>query len=292
MQQTILARALTPMLLIGAVAVAGCGDDDPVSPTTGGIEVNVTATGDPAATEYTIIINDEEIGTTVSGGSISATNLDPGTYTVELTGMTAGCVVNEENPQDVTITAGETEELDFTISCGQTGTVTVAAVTTGDNLDADGYEFVIDGGTPQAIGSNATLDVTDLEPGTSEVELVGIAPNCFVTGENPQSVDVMAGETSTATFDVSCAIATGNAVLTTTTTGTNLPTAAYTLSVDGGAAQDVAVNGTTTVWDLDAGTRSFALTVPANCTITEGATRDVNVVDQTTSNVTYTVTCT
>ena len=89
------------------------------------------------------------------------------------------------------------------------GTLLVTTVTTGVNLDPDGYTVVA---TPQisgrdslsrAVGVNATL-TWDLEPVTHSVRLTGVQSNCVPTGDNPRLVTIVVGDTVLTTFEVSC----------------------------------------------------------------------------------------
>jgi hypothetical protein len=98
------------------------------------------------------------------------------------------------------------------VSCGDEqisgpteGTILVAALTTGDDQDQNGYTFSIDNGSPDPIGLQDTVFVTALEAGTYEVRLTGIAPNCApAQGTNPQTADVVAGDTVAVLFDIAC----------------------------------------------------------------------------------------
>jgi TolB protein len=84
------------------------------------------------------------------------------------------------------------------------GDVVVTTATTGDSQDGDGYAVTVAGGTALAIGINATVTASDVATGTQEVELIGIADNCSVGGDNPREVDVTDGGTTATTFAVSC----------------------------------------------------------------------------------------
>lgn len=86
-----------------------------------------------------------------------------------------------------------------------TGSIGVTTVTTGDDIDADGYTLSIDGNNAGAIGANAVVVVPDLTPATYSVGLSGIAANCAVQN-NPRDVDVTAGLTENTQFDVACAL--------------------------------------------------------------------------------------
>lgn len=101
------------------------------------------------------------------------------------------------------------------LSCGDEqisgpteGTILVAALTTGDDMDQNGYTFSIDNGSPDPIGLLDTVFVTALEAGSYEVRLAGIAENCSpVQGTNPQTTDVTAGDTASVVFNVTCELA-------------------------------------------------------------------------------------
>jgi len=85
-----------------------------------------------------------------------------------------------------------------------TGSIGVTTVTTGDDIDADGYTLSVDGNNAGAIGVNAVVIIPDLTPGTYSVGLNGVAANCAVL-PNPRDVDVTAGLTENTQFDVACA---------------------------------------------------------------------------------------
>ena len=84
------------------------------------------------------------------------------------------------------------------------GQIGVTTVTTGDTPDADGYVLTVDGNAAGTVGVNDVLIVGDLAPATYSVELTDVAANCTVAGDNPRSLDVTAGVSTTTTFDVDC----------------------------------------------------------------------------------------
>jgi hypothetical protein len=100
------------------------------------------------------------------------------------------------------------------VSCGDEqisgpseGAILVAAITTGDDQDQNGYTFSINNGSPDPIGLQDTVYVTALETGSYEVRLTGIAPNCTAAeGTNPQTADVVAADTVEVLFDIACEI--------------------------------------------------------------------------------------
>lgn len=74
-----------------------------------------------------------------------------------------------------------------------TGSVEVTTATAGESIDADGYVVAVDGGAGQAIGTDATLTVDDVEVGSRSLELGDVAANCTVSGDNPRTVNVTDG---------------------------------------------------------------------------------------------------
>jgi len=102
-------------------------------------------------------------------------------------------------------------------------------VTTGSNLDPDGYEVMLDGLRSQVVAVQGTVTFADVEEGNHGVELTGLAANCTAGGANPRTVTVTAAVTTTTTFDVTCAPAAlvGQIVWTRFTSGI------YSMNTDG-----------------------------------------------------------
>jgi hypothetical protein len=90
----------------------------------------------------------------------------------------------------------------FNITCGTTtGSIRVAATTTGENPD-DSYQFAIDGGSPQSVAANGDQTVSGVAAGSHTVVLSGIAGNC--SGDPSKNVTVAPGETSDVNFSITC----------------------------------------------------------------------------------------
>jgi hypothetical protein len=84
-----------------------------------------------------------------------------------------------------------------------TGSIGVITVTIGADIDADGYTVAVDGVDGSDVGANSSVTLPSLAAGTYSIGLLGIALNCQ-PATNPQSVDVVAGQTASAQFDVTC----------------------------------------------------------------------------------------
>jgi Tol biopolymer transport system component len=90
---------------------------------------------------------------------------------------------------------------------GDTGSLQVTVASAGAGTDDDGYAVRIDGGAaPRAdrpVAANGTVTI-ELDPGEHTVALTGVAAACDVGGANPRTVTVVAGETASTSFTVSC----------------------------------------------------------------------------------------
>lgn len=286
-------RAGLVMLLFAAMS---CGDDDNTvnPPTTGSIQVTAVTTGDvPDPDGYTVSVDVTASEAISANGSVTFASQTAGSHTVELSGIAANCTVAGENPRSVSVTAGATASTTFSVTCASTsGDLEVTTVSTGDDIDADGYTVAVDGGTAQAIAASGTLTVAGLAVGEHEVQLGGVAANCTVAGDNPRTVTVSAGNPATTQFDVTCTAITGDVKVLNVTTGT-APDDAYTVIVDIlGTPQPLAANDSLTITGLTANDHLIELgDVAANCTVAGENPRTVTVTDGGEARVQFNVTC-
>jgi hypothetical protein len=85
------------------------------------------------------------------------------------------------------------------------GTVEVTTVSTGEDVDADGYLVQVEGAAaPLAIGANATETVSGVPAGDIQVRLTAVRGNCRSQDDDLRTIRVIAGETFRARFEVSC----------------------------------------------------------------------------------------
>jgi hypothetical protein len=177
------------------------------------LQITTSTTGsdlDPDG--YAVTIGGGGSQTIAANGSLTIGTLSAGDHMVQLSGISTNCQVQGENPRTVTVTAGATASADFVIVCTgpSSGSITVSASTGGEEIDPDGYTLRLDGAERGPIGSTATVTLDQIAPGPHSVELAGVAPNCQVQGDNPQTVTVVAGSTAPAAFTVSCAAPSGS----------------------------------------------------------------------------------
>ena len=247
-----------------------------VGPTTGTLRITAaTSGGTPDPDGYTVSVDNGNPQPVGVNGSRSTDNLAAGPHSVQLAGIADNCAVSGDNPQAVTVTAGETVTVAFAVACTSpspnTGGVRISATTTGGSIDPDGYRVSVDGGTQQDLAVNGSRTIQNLAPGSHSVSLGHVAPNCTVA-TNPQTVTIAAGETATLAFTVACTApspTTGGVRISAITTGGSIDPNGYSVTVDGGTPQDLAVNGNRTIQNLAPGPHSVSLgNVAANCTVT------------------------
>jgi hypothetical protein len=177
------------------------------------LQITASTTGsdlDPDG--YAVTVDGGGRQTIDPNGPLTVGSLPPGDHVVQLSGISPNCQLQGENPRTVTVRAGATATVDFVIICSSpsAGSITVSTTTSGDDVDADGYALLLDGAERGPIGTTATVALDQLTPGAHSVELVGVAANCRVDGDNPRSVTVTAGSAAPAAFTVSCTAPSGS----------------------------------------------------------------------------------
>jgi hypothetical protein len=218
--------------------------------------------------------------------------------------MSCGLAFSSEGSQTLTATysgssgfapSSDTEQHTVAATPQEPGQIQIRTTTTGADLDANGYEFSVDGGPSQAIALNAAATVTGLATGPHTVVLSGVAANCTVAGGTSTDVTVIAGTTATVAFDVTCSPlppGVGSIRISTNTTGTALDTNGYQFSIDGGQSQSIQSNATSTIGGIRAGEHTIQLSdVAGNCTVTDGSSRSVTVSPGVAAIVSFTVSC-
>lgn len=181
------------------------------APNVGTVEITTTTTGtDLDADGYTVQLPGVTPTTLVANGAKTFSNVRVGTFPVTLGGVSRNCAV--DGPAQVAnITYGGTVKLSFTVRCVISGTLQITAVTTGDDIDADGYIVALridnSGGTVHvAVPSNGTANVSGMLPGTYGVTLSGLSPNCAIGGALANVIVVPAGTETRLALTIRCAV--------------------------------------------------------------------------------------
>jgi hypothetical protein len=178
-----------------------------------------------------------------------------------------------------------------------TGDLSVTMFTTGAGIPPE-YFLDIEGPggiRSERIGSNATVTFSGISPGEYTLAIAQLNANCTVSGGNLRTATVPAGGDGRTTFSVSCT-ATGDLMVTTSTTGTGIPTdyALDILAPDGSTffSWRIGANETLTFLGSAPGDYTLTLGVLPNCTLSEANPRTVTVPAGDTGSTTFSVSCT
>lgn len=224
----------------------------------------------------------------VGGVAVSGTlELKPGALAVEFT-PTAPLVANSN--YEVRVAGSVRDVLGTTLGDGlvvgfrtagtpavPTGSIRVITMTTGENIDPDGYSVWVPPSppSPRSIGISDTLLVPDVPAGDQSISLDELSVNCLVDDGKVHGVQVAAGATTTVLFTVRCTR--GNRLtIVTSTSGSDLDPDGYSFyltnlnvqGIDGNVtgAVPVATNGSYVLADVLPGTYALVLLgVSPNC---------------------------
>lgn len=170
-----------------------------------------------------------------------------------------------------------------------TNAIQVTVITTGSDIPS-GYTVVVDDQS-QPVGANGVVTFI-VGAGTHVVALYGVASNCTVSGENPRHVFLpVYADAGATTFSSSC-VSQGGLFVSTNTTGVDLDADGYAVTVDGGASQPIATNGSVTFTALADGAHSVALLgIAANCTVSGSNSQTVTVHGGATAAAPFSLSC-
>jgi hypothetical protein len=272
---------------------------------TGTLRITAATSGSPPDPDGYSVCVDLDPGHGCSTNSAIGLNsdvtvtVDTGAHAVLLTGVAANCAVNGANPVAVHTARGDTAAVPFAVACASM-TLHVTTTTTGVSLDPDGYFVCLDldpwqDGCAYAsdIGVNGGATVP-VAPGTHDVQLDGVAPNCTVSGDNPRTITANAN--TEVPFAVTC-VALGSVRVTTATGGTDPDRDGYGVCIDGSRSPcfwsaAVAAHAAVTVSDVSPGPHTVTLTALAeNCTVSGGSARAVTVPPGGTVDLAFEVGC-
>ncbi len=128
------------LLLAATVALyPACGGGDGgglTEPTTGALQVATNTSGAvPDQDGYTLSVDDVESGAIGPAAQRTIADLESGAHRIALSGVSANCEVQGQNPRAVSVVAGQTVSETFAIVCTQpppvTGGLSVTTATSG-----------------------------------------------------------------------------------------------------------------------------------------------------------------
>ncbi|MCI0432292.1 MAG: hypothetical protein L0271_01395 [Gemmatimonadetes bacterium] len=186
-----------------------------------------------------------------------------------------------------------------------TGEIALTIITTGVEIDANGYSIQLRNGSSRSIGPNATTTFTRLAPGQYTLLLGDLAANCALQGDpGPVGalgpVAVLAGQTTSVTLTVVCTATTGSLRVTFSTAGVDLTRNHYLVSIRRWTSRGtplsrqvrVPVNGTILIDRVPIGLVTLTLDeVPPNCDERDGFRREPRVASDDTVGIDFDLVC-
>jgi hypothetical protein len=175
------------------------------------------------------------------------------------------------------------------------GELRVSTVTTGADVDPDGYRLVVDMAEPgQQVNLNGLFAIPGLSAGEHVVQLAGLSPNCTVANANPIRVNVARGVTTKVEFAVTCVAYLGTLRVATQSVGQDLDDNGYIVEADGNVAITFALDANSSVVlpKLAAGLHRVNLNgVARNCVVSDGTQHWVLITAGEITEETFVVTC-
>ncbi|HEY3219086.1 MAG TPA: hypothetical protein VGJ80_00015 [Gemmatimonadales bacterium] len=195
-----------------AFAEAACATT-PAPPQLGSINVTTTTSGDyPDPDGYYIRLDDLAERSVRSNDSITFSDVPGGEHTLLVWHVAWNCSLAGPNPRSVTVNGGVTN-VAVSVTCVPGNSIQVTAVTTGVDVDPDGYTVdlwrnwgwsrVYAGSA--TVPTNGTVTIYALPPEEYDVEFSGWTANCSPLGPNPRRVDLSNGGSAAVEFDITCA---------------------------------------------------------------------------------------
>jgi hypothetical protein len=174
----------------------------------GSLEVTTTAAGQDIDSDgYSVSIDGGSAQSIDTNATRTFNDLLTGSHAVELSGIAANCAVDGANPRSVNVLANQTAATTFAVVCVTTrGEIEVTVTSVGVSFDPDGYEVDLDDERKQPVAGNGTTTFTSVLEGTHSLRLEDVDGGCTVESENPLTVEVIAGQSTAASFSVECII--------------------------------------------------------------------------------------
>jgi Tol biopolymer transport system component len=177
----------------------------------GTVRVSTVTTGsnqDPSG--YLVMVDGVQRSPVGLNAAVAIADVRVGLHAVSLGDVASTCRITTPHPVNVTVTFHGTVEVAFNIQCAVPGNLTVTVVTTGVELDPDGYTVDVQAASvgfseSRSVPLDGSVTFTSLLPATDyRVTLGGVSANCGVAGPDRQTVEVVGGGTTSVTFEVSC----------------------------------------------------------------------------------------
>jgi hypothetical protein len=188
-----------------AVLLGACGDVPTFNPTAASLYVTSMTFGDPIEDGYTLSLDgagDRKLG---PNGVARFSEVEAGSHTLTLSGMSTGCAVNGVNPRTVETSAGKTTEIQFLVTCSVPGTARIVVQTFTYGVGPDHFQVDLDIGRSERLGANAEVTFPAVRAGPVTITLTGGAEQvCDIAGPNPRTLFLREGLQYPSVFKIHC----------------------------------------------------------------------------------------
>ncbi len=211
-------RILPSLTALAALGVVACSDGGAGPSQRVVLEVRVTTTGaDLDENGYDLLLDGRVLQRLLVNDAVVIRDITAGAHTVALADIAGQCDAVGPASQTVDVT-GSGIEVVLAVQCFATG-VEIRNVTTGLDLDVDGYAVSVGGRAPVPMLTNGAVVVSRLEPGSNSIVLNGIEPNCLGSPDNPVEVVVSSRTVVPVLLALDCVAAFGSVQVSVTLTG-------------------------------------------------------------------------
>jgi hypothetical protein len=177
--------------------------------TAGVLQVVTATTGENPDDGYTLAVDGLDAGVMGANDTARTADLQTGDHTVRLGDIALNCRLVGDPERNVFVPSEDMIETKYEVVCtDQVGNLRLVTSTTGLFPDADGYEIVIESGSPITMRNTEVKTVGSVAAGVTQVRLLesSVADNCTLQGENPRTLDVPAGGLIDTLFEVTCVV--------------------------------------------------------------------------------------
>jgi hypothetical protein len=185
-----------------------------------------------------------------------------------------------------------------TIACGDdpagqpaVGRLILHTVTTGEEVDPDGYTMRVDEGEPVALAANGTVETAGLTAGDHQVEIGDIASHCHETPSNPLAFAIEEDQTTEITFEVVCLAPNAVLQIRTFTSGSGPEVDGFVVRVDGSESRSILPTGAVALTVTPGEHEVLLDEVPVECAVAGDNPRVVTVEPDDVETVTFVVAC-
>lgn len=258
-----LQRSVHRLSFVVAVAslFSACSTD-PSSPAT--LRLSVTTTGANQDSDgYVYSLDGNPPALLGQNASVTVSGLDAGVHQLVINGVADNCTLDGELTRSIALRGGDTTEVELAVACVAIPSPAALQITTttSGEPDPDGYTYSLDGNAAATIGSNASVTLTGLTPGTHQLVIGGLASTCTLAGGTTQSVTLSEGAITQLQLAVTCQGTFPTVVATVPLTGNP-----YGVAVSPAGVIYAALIGNTSLARGDLASRTFTSSVEVGLT--------------------------